>query len=181
LDVPAFCENPVTLSIGGHMEQGNSVFESVISGSVWKSRLRSNIRTTLMSGDVFINSGVNVMGDGEPMAYFPFVGLGFGFNAMQRGIDKMTISDLATNPQQSVFLWQGALLVNGGVGTDLFFIDPNKKGNLVLGIRAGYCYDVYTMERWYTRGTKISDLPSPRHCGAYIRLVIGASGNAAHP
>jgi hypothetical protein len=179
LNVPAFSDHALSLSLGGRMDQGNSIFESVVTGNFWKGQVRSNVLTTMWSGDVFINSGINLFRAEEPISFFPYIGAGLGFTTMSMGSDQKKVSELATNPQQPVFLWQGSVLANAGLGADLFFIDPDKKGSLVLGIRAGYCYDIYTMERWYSRNTKVFDLPSLRHSGAYVRIVLGSAGSAA--
>jgi hypothetical protein len=183
-NLPKFKEYAMTVSLGGRKDMGKLIMESVITGYFWKNMVSStNQRVSLMSGDIMWNHGYNFLTSGMPLTLFPYVGLGVGINTMQLRSDRKTFSELvatAGDPDHALFLSQGAVLFNVGLGSDLFLVKPDKTKTMVIGIRAGYSYDLYTGKKWYSNGTTVSDLPSLHHNGGYVRLVIGGEGNHNH-
>jgi hypothetical protein len=179
-NLPKFKEYAMTISIGGRKDMKRMTMESVITGHFWRDKVSSNQRISLWSGDIFWNGGYNILPSEQSLTLFPYVGLGVGLNTMRLRSDTKTFSGLLTSTDHALFLTQGSVIFNVGLGSDLFLVKPDKTRSMVIGIRAGYSYDLYNAKNWYSDGTTISDLPVLRHNGGFIRLVIGGMGNRKH-
>jgi hypothetical protein len=177
-----FKEYAATVSIGMQNDKGRFIMEHVITGHFWKEKVSLNRRESLWSGDAFANCGFNVFGSETPAALYPYVGLGAAINTLQLRTDTKTFSECLTSNDRSLFLMQGAVLFNVGIGCDVFIMHPSKQRSMVVGIRAGYAGDVFTAKKWHSDGTTISEFPALKHDGGYIRLVLGGmgKGNCKH-
>jgi hypothetical protein len=181
-NLPKLKEYAMTASIGGFKEMRRMTMENVITGNFWKDKVLSNQRVSLWSGDLFCNCGFNTVNPETPFTLFPYVGFGLALNTMQVKNDTKSFSEFLTSTatgteNTSSFLSQGTVLFNAGLGSDLFLVKPDSSKSMVIGIRAGYSYDLYTAKKWYSHGTAVSDLPSLNRNGGYIRLVVGGMGN----
>ncbi len=180
LGFSSFKEYAVSVSLGSHSEVGNMVMENAITGNFWEDKINSGLRSTLWSADIFMNSGYNIFASEMPMSLFPYMGFGIGLNTLQIRSDTKTLPQLIVSKEPDAFLWQPSILFDLGIGSDAIFTMADKKQGLTIGFRAGYTYDIYTAQNWYSDGTSISDVPRFRQNGGYVRIILGAWGSHKH-
>jgi hypothetical protein len=176
MQLSPFRDNVLSISIGEHKQKGKKVEESSFTGQFWADHLNGNLRSSMWSFDVFSNSGFNAIPLKMPLSLFPYFGLGLNLSALHIRSNVTTLPERMNSQQPNAYLLQGALLLNVGIGSDFKFSSPDNKTGFILGYRAGWCYDLYTTRNWYSQGVAISDVPSLRHNGGYVKLVLGGWG-----
>lgn len=176
----SFKDYSVSVSLGRHWESGSMVMEHALTGNFWEDNKNAGFRSTLWSADMFMNSGYNIFAANVPMSLFPYFGFGIGLNTMRIRSDSKTLPQLMVSQEPNSFLWQPSFLFDLGIGSDAIFSMTDKKRGLTIGLRAGYSYDIYTAQNWYSNGITISDVPKLRQNGGYVRIILGGWGDHKH-
>ncbi len=170
-----FNDRSPSLTIGHRKEFNRLYFESGFTFRYHDDHTRANLKTSLFNGTYIWNTGFNTLPQALPLTLFPFAGMGIGGTFMHVRSDSRAFSDAIVSNGPDITMWQGAFLLNAGVGSD--FIVQKASHGFVVGIRGGYVFDPFTKKRdWRSRGTKITNLPILDQSGPYIQLVIGGWG-----
>jgi hypothetical protein len=180
IGVSSFNNNAFSLSFGKHEERRKSITESSLSLNFWDDKVDSNVRTSLVSGELMNVGGFNTLPGNLPIKLFPYFGVGLGINALHVRANNKTLSNLVTSIDRNSILWQGSILYDIGIGSDAVVKFKQHSGGLALGVRAGYRGNIYSSKSWWSNGTTITDVPSMQHSGGYIRLVFGGWDNNKH-
>jgi len=173
MNLSSFRDYAVSVGLGDHREKGKEITESSITVDLWPDNVNANVRSSMASIELVSNSGHNFMPEKSAFSLFPYCGLNAGFSMLHIRPDVQSLSENLSSTQTNAMVWQGALLGTLGLGSDVKISCPEKKGGLVIGLRTGWCYDLYTMKNWQSNGTAISGLPGLRHNGGYVKLIIG--------
>lgn len=170
-----FNDRSPSFTIGHRKEYNRLIFESGFAFRYFDDHTKSNLKASLYNGTFLWNTGVNVLPNSLPVTLFPHAGLGVGGAYLHVRSDSRAFSDAIISNGPDFTMWQGAFLLNAGIGSD--FILTKAARGFVIGVRGGYIYDPFTSKReWRSNGTKITNLPVLDQSGPYVHLVIGGWG-----
>ncbi len=170
-----FSDRSPSLTIGHRKEFKRLYFESGITFRYYDDHTKANLKTSLFNGTYLWNTGFNTLPPALPVTLFPFAGMGIGGTYVHVRSDSRAFSEAIVSNGPDITMWQGAFLLNAGVGSD--FIVTKASNGFVVGIRGGYIFDPFTKKRdWRSHGTKITNLPTLDQSGPYIQLVLGGWG-----
>jgi hypothetical protein len=170
-----FNERSPSFTIGHRKEFKRLYFESGLTFRYFDDHTRSNLKASLYNSTYLWNTGFDLLPQAYPVTLFPYVGMGVGGTYMHVRNDSRAFSDALVSNGPDFTMWQGAFLLNAGVGSD-FIVTKTERG-FVIGIRGGYTYDPFTSKReWRSNGTRITNLPDLDQSGPYVNLLIGGWG-----
>ena len=109
--------------------------------------------------------------------FFPYFGIGAGFNILHIRKNKLAISNLLASNESNSFLWQVTGILDLGLGSELkHFSKKDKNSGAAIGLREGYLVDLHKNKKWISDGVNVTGLPSISQSGPYIRLIVGGWG-----
>lgn len=171
----SFNDRSPSFTIGHRKEFKRLYFESGFTFRYYDDHKRLNLKASLYNGTYLWNTGFNLLPKAFPVTLFPYAGMGVGGAYMHVRSDSRAFSEALVSNGPDFTMWQGAFLLNAGVGSD-FILTKSERG-FVIGIRGGYLYDPFTSKReWRSNGTKITNLPDLDQSGPYVNLLIGGWG-----
>jgi hypothetical protein len=174
--ISSFMATAPSVSIGGHREYRRLVLESGLTMCYRRDNVNANLRTSLSTGDLLWNHGINVLPVGVPATLFPYIGMGIGVASLHVRSDKKEFGALLASSEPDAMLWQASFLLNGGIGADLIRSVKGTRRGMVLGLRGGYQLDPFSQSKgraWRSGRTEIENMPILRQNGLYVRLILG--------
>jgi hypothetical protein len=170
-----FNDRSPSFTIGHRKELKRLYFESGFTFRYFDDHTRSNLKASLYNGTYLWNTGFNLLPQVYPVTLFPYAGIGFGVAYMHVRSDSRAFSDAIVSNGPDFTMWQGAFLLNAGIGSDLIVTKVSR--GFVVGLRGGYIYDPFSSKHeWRSNGTKITNLPNLDQSGPYVHLLIGGWG-----
>jgi hypothetical protein len=170
-----FNDRSPSLTIGHRKELKRLYLESGFTFRYFDDHTKTNLKASLYNGTYLWNTGFNLLPQASPVTLFPYAGMGVGGVYMHVRSDSRAFSDAIVSNGPDFTMWQGAFLLNAGVGSDLILTKAAR--GFVVGIRGGYIFDPFTSKReWRSSGTKITNLPDVDQSGPYVHLLIGGWG-----
>lgn len=175
-----FSETFFSVGGGGHYILEN---QWIIGGEahtlIGEDAITGNYISSLLVSYGFANAG-RVIWSAKNLRVYPLVGLGGGGMRFRisEDVSALSIDEVLDNPERSVSLSAGGMLLNFALGIDYlvpFSEDENGRGGMVLGIRAGYTLAPFKGS-WSMKDIEISGAPEIGITGPYIRLIMGGGG-----
>jgi hypothetical protein len=169
----------ITMGGGGHVilnkiligGEGHSIIGDVVTSG--------DTKTSLFGGYGLLNIGYIAYAT-KRMHIYPLIGFGAGgltFTVLDKH-GSPSFADLMDEPDRSVTLTTGSLLVSLSLGLDyLVAFEENQTGagGFIFGFRAGYNISVSHSD-WKLDDVTVTDGPEIGFTGPYVRLCFGGGG-----
>jgi len=159
---------------GGFGWQAGRIINSLeLQGVAWREQKLNTLLSNMYGVSGRIHTGVNVLPQG-PLMLYPAIGFGTGRVRLGLSADEADFGQLLAGEVQKVDIKQRIVVVAAGLGFD--YVAPASAGRLravLLGLRAGYEWDVSRKADWWSDDVTITAGPKFRASGPYVRLTIG--------
>jgi len=144
-------------------------------GYIWQKKELATTYTRLYGLGSRLTIGVNVLPEG-PFLLYPQFSFGLGGLGLKLGKDEVAFDTALAAPINNVDLWQRTFVLAPGIGFDYRMKKRAHPGKFrVVGIRAGYAFDVSDNDDWRSDWVHITGGPKLRASGPFLRLVVGKS------
>ena len=173
-------ESFFTTGGGGHWIFSNKL---IIGGEIHTllgdDATSGNYRSSVSVSYGFFDVGYSIYSRRQ-LSLSPFVGVGGGVMNLKirEKPTPLSFDDVLDNPERSVELWTGGLLLSFAVGLDYLLTlseDEEGRGGLVFGVRAGYTLSPFK-NGWVMDDVELSGSPEMGITGPFIRLIFGGGG-----
>lgn len=157
------------------VRRGRLVTGLELKGLMWRPTSDDNSVSELYGASGLVNVGFNVLPEGRFLLY-PYVGAGMGRYALHLREKNLDFDSALARPTSDVFMWQRSTSLQAGIGFD--FLLPSRRYPArarVIGVRAGYLFDVSAGRDWQAADIDVKHGPSFSASGVYGQLVIGKS------
>ncbi|MBC8179914.1 hypothetical protein H8E88_02210 [candidate division KSB1 bacterium] len=179
---PEFSNNFFSIGGGGH-----GIINKLIIGGQGGALLvgeettklgKDIFNSTLVGGYGFFDIGYIALSK-KGFNIYPMLGVGFGGLTFKIAEDSSPKFDnLLSDPQRSVELNYGGLLLNVSLGVDYlikFAEDKTGTGGLIVGLQAGYMLAPFTHD-WKMDENDVTGGPDIGFNGPYIKFLFGGGG-----
>ena len=163
---------------GGYGVVGGKVVLGGEGGGFSQDVSSDTLKATVAGGYGFFDVGYVAYSRGN-LRIFPFFGIGGGGLALriaQRG-PMPTFSEVLDDPGWEVEISAGGILFQVGLGLDWMLTLKERKGGIMLGLRAGYIL-APTKTDWRMADRDVLGGPDTRLTGPYICLTFGGGGGS---
>jgi hypothetical protein len=146
-----------------------------LKGLFWRPTSDDNSVSELYGASGLVNVGFNVLPEGRFLLY-PYVGAGARRYALRLREKDVEFDTALARPTSDVFMWQRAGSLQAGLGFD--FLLPSRRNPArarVIGLRAGYLFDVSRTRDWESADVDVRHGPGLSASGVYGQLVLGKS------
>ncbi|MBD3346132.1 MAG: hypothetical protein GF401_13830 [Chitinivibrionales bacterium] len=172
-------------SIGGGLQilAERAVIGGELNWLRWEDGESSKGLTALSGFSALFNFGLNVFRPGV-IELYPLFGIGGGNMKFEiNESDGYRFEEILAEPD-SIFrplkFKKSSFLLSVGVGTNFVVKRRLREGHHILGIRAGYRFDLMS-DNWELDKSEINGDPNARLTGAYFLFTIGSAGPVEDP
>ncbi len=169
----------VSFGGGGHAIIDNLVIGGEGHGlSGREEDIGNDYKASIKAGYGFFNIGY-VIFNVENLSIYPLLGIGGGgIDVKISEISSPSFNDILNNPERSVELTTGGILISLSLCTEYLLSlgegYGGTKGGIIVGLRIGYTWS--PSYNWTLDGSNIPGSPNVGINGYFIRLSIGFGG-----
>lgn len=167
-----------SIIIGGgiHKIKGRSIFDFELRGIRWKKNQYNSNQSSLSSVTGLISYCIMCRPPIKRFNFFPFIGSGFGRIKLELNKTGAPFDTLLQKSVINLSMTQKVFVIQGGIGSTITFIrSSSHKSPFVIGLHAGYAFDLSNKNDWYEKNMEIYQGPSLSLTGPFLKASIGLS------
>lgn len=162
----------LSLGVGKTTTWKRLVFDRHFEVTWYRAGKADSTAAALFSLSGLATVGIDLL-PSEKIALYPYAGFGLGAASIEIRGDTQDFESFTAQPREPLRMYQGTVLLDGGVGFDSILPREIHGRNMHLGVKAGYRFDPTVSTDWRSGKLVVENGPSLRLSGAYAQVVIG--------